>query len=175
MLETLQKLRDDLPNFLYRLCQFLEIVVSIIVVVAIIVALRRTLIQVDIMVGDPNQSIADFLEIAFNVVIGIEFVKMLCRHNVGTVVEVLLFALARGMVIGHAEAMDSLITIIAIALLFSVRKFLFIPGLDDKHGGSHFFKGKKEKEHHLAQEAVSPAGASTHQSVTVETLTQVGK
>ena len=57
---------------------------------------------------------------------------MLCRHNMGSVVEVLLFAISRQMVIEHTSPVENLLMVAAIAALFLIRKFLFIPGLDDK-------------------------------------------
>ena len=41
------------------------------------------------------QSFQAVLEQAFNLVIGIEFIKMLAKHTPGSAIEVLLFAMAR--------------------------------------------------------------------------------
>lgn len=45
---------------------------------------------------------------------------MLCRHSAQTVVEVLLFATARQMVVEHMDPMQTLIGVIAIAILFAI-------------------------------------------------------
>ena len=42
-----------------------------------------------------------------------------------TVVEVLIYAIARGLVAGHEKPINSLISIAAIAILLACRKFLF--------------------------------------------------
>ena len=55
---------------------------------------------------------------------GVEFIKMLCRHSVQNVVEVLLFATARQMVVEHLETWQTLIGVAAIAILFAIRKYL---------------------------------------------------
>ena len=65
-----------------------------------------------------------FLSQALSLVVGVEFVKMLCRHSAQTVVEVLLFATARQMVVEHLDPVQTLIGIIGIAILFAVRKYL---------------------------------------------------
>ncbi len=44
------------------------------------------------------------LFIAFNLVICIEFVKMLCKHTPDTLVEVMMFAIARQMIVEHTES-----------------------------------------------------------------------
>ena len=40
-----------------------------------------------------------------------------------TVIEVIAFALARQLIVGHAAPLENLITIVAIAILFAVRRF----------------------------------------------------
>ena len=57
--------------------------------------------------------------------IGVEFVKMLCTHQPGTIIEVLLFATARQMIVEHLNVYETLVGIGAIAALFAIRKFLF--------------------------------------------------
>ena len=66
----------------------------------------------------------------FNIIIGIELVKMLCRHDLDSVVEVLLFAVGRYMIIEHLPIHGTLIGVITIAILFIIRKFLFVSALD---------------------------------------------
>ena len=58
---------------------------------------------------------------------------MLCRHSAQTVVEVLLFATARQMVVEHMEPVQTLIGVIAIAILFAIRKFLMTEDSDMAH------------------------------------------
>ena len=136
-------LKLKIPNFIYRIAQFLEILISVIVIVAIAVSLYAVLVELHVMANSPANvdMLTEFLATAFTVVIGIEFLKMLSRHNMSSVVEVLLFAIARQMVIEHTSAIENLIMVIAIAILFTIRKYLFIPGLDDKKPTS----SKKEK------------------------------
>ena len=58
---------------------------------------------------------------------GIEFIKMLAKHSPGSSLEVLLYAIARHMVVGHESAMENLLSVSAIALIFIVRRFFFVP------------------------------------------------
>lgn len=127
-------LKVRIPSIIYRTAQFLEIVVSTLVVVAIVLSLYTVVLELGVMVGNPydTDGLRTFLATAFTVVIGIEFLKMLARHNMSSAVEVLLFAIARQMVIEHTTAMENLVMVLAIAILFATRKWLFIPGLDDK-------------------------------------------
>ncbi len=148
----LLKLR--IPSYIYRIAQLLEIVVSLIVIAAIALSIWSVLLELGVMAGNPGDTdlLQDFLATAFTVGIGIEFLKMLSRHNMSSVVEVLLFAIARQMVIEHTTAMENLTMVIAIAILFTIRKYLFIPGLDDKKYSPHSKKRADAEE--SAQERV---------------------
>lgn len=82
--------------------------------------------------GDTEQFSA-FLGNAFQIVIGIEFIKMLCKHTPATVVEVLMFAIARQMVVEHSSSSEKLICILGITVLFAIRRFLFIESDKEDH------------------------------------------
>lgn len=96
---------------------------------AISVAISIILLAKDLKLLAMNVSQVDafntFLASAFNLVIGIEFIKMLCKHSPGTVVEVLLFAIARQLIVEHTSTFENLIGIVSIGILFAVRKYLF--------------------------------------------------
>ena len=66
-----------------------------------------------------------YLSKAFNFVIGIEFIKMLCKHTPQTVIEVLLFAIARQLIVEHMSIFENLMGILCIGALFAIRKYLF--------------------------------------------------
>lgn len=76
----------------------------------------------------------DYIKQALNtaslIIIGVEFVKMICCHTIDTVIEVVLLALARQMILYHPSAFENTLTVIAIAILFIVRKYLFIAQID---------------------------------------------
>lgn len=69
--------------------------------------------------------VEDILYTAFNAIIVIEFVRMLIKHAMNTIVEVLIFAIARGLVVGHEQPVEVLLSIICIAILILCRKYLF--------------------------------------------------
>ena len=133
-MDIMYYLKIKIPNTIYRIAQLLEILVSFLVIVAILFSFATIFHQLGILSSDPSNAdgLQAFLSTAFTVVIGIEFLKMLSRHNLSSVVEVLLFAISRQMIIEHTTPMENLLMVAAIAALFLIRKFLFIPGLDDK-------------------------------------------
>ena len=70
-------------------------------------------------------SIDAFMANAFLIVMGIEFVKMLMLHTYGAVIDVLLFAIARQMIISHEEPMQTLMSVGAVAGIFAIKKYLY--------------------------------------------------
>ena len=133
-MDVMYYLKIKIPNTIYRIAQLLEILVSFLVIIAILFSFATIFHQLGILSSDPSNAdgLQAFLSTAFTVVIGIEFLKMLSRHNLSSVVEVLFFAISRQMVIEHTTPVENLLMVAAIAALFLIRKFLFIPGLDDK-------------------------------------------
>ena len=99
---------------------------SIVILVVIALAgLRLILTTAGTSVMDMDTSFfTSFLSQALSLVVGVEFVKMLCRHSAQTVVEVLLFATARQMVVEHLNPTQTLIGIVGITILFAIRKYL---------------------------------------------------
>lgn len=68
-----------------------------------------------------------FLGHTLTLVIGLELVIMLVRHTPSSVIEVLLYAIARKMIIEAKTMLDILLGILAIAGLFAINK-VFTPG-----------------------------------------------
>lgn len=114
--------------FIFSTAMLLELLVAVIVIIALVIMLVRVPNELGTLIqnGEFNQ----FLKHMFDIIIGIELLKMLCRHDLDSVVEVLLFSVAREMVIEHMPIYFTLIGILAIAVLFLIRKYLFVSALD---------------------------------------------
>jgi hypothetical protein len=67
-------------------------------------------------------------------VIGLELALMLIRHTPGSVIEVMFFAIARKILIYTNETYEFLIGVVALAGLFAIRRFLFVPKISDIGG-----------------------------------------
>lgn len=127
-------LRQKSQSALHEISFYLELVAAILVILLIVcqvIGLAAEMLS-DLKGLTNSANFTHFLELALNIVIGIEFLKMLCRHNMDAVIEVLLFTLARHLIVSMHSMVEGLVCIIAIAILFVVRKFLFVPQLD-KH------------------------------------------
>ena len=108
---------------------YVEIFISTLIVVGILLLSLRVIgdlrdIVTAILQGKEMPSIQAFLTTALELIIGIEFVKMLAKHTPSSAVEVLLYAIARQIIVEHVTITDALVGIVAIAILFSIRRFL---------------------------------------------------
>ena len=124
--------KRTLKNWIYPLTHLLELAVSLFLIIAIVlsfITLGKQLLTVSTGL-ETTEMFNSYMSTVFDVVIGIEFLKMICKQNLNTVIEVLLFAIARQLIVEHMSMLNSLIGIIAINLLFLVRKYLFIDKLD---------------------------------------------
>ena len=115
-----------LEAFLKKLSSLLEIVIAIMLTIGIILLCIRMAFSLG---NIPNLEVypnyEDLLETCFNLIIGVELIRMVYHHTPNTVFEVLLFAIARQIIIDHSSVWGSLIGVCAIAVLFATRKFLF--------------------------------------------------
>lgn len=115
-----------LEAFLKKLSSLLEIVIAIMLTIGIILLCIRMAFSLgNIPNLDLYPNYEDLLETCFNLIIGVELIRMVYHHTPNTVFEVLLFAIARQIIIDHSSAWGSLIGVCAIAVLFATRKYLF--------------------------------------------------
>lgn len=121
--------KETLRKFVASCASFIEIAISVIVLIAIVILAIHITGDVFRMEDTPDihDLFSTFLENALNLIVGVEFIKMLCRHTPGSAIEVLLFAIARQMVVEHTSPLENLVTIITIAIIFAIRKYLFVP------------------------------------------------
>ena len=133
--EVNHQIRKRFNEGIYNVARYTEIMLSIVILIVIALAgirLIYAITETSIMNMD-IEFFTEFLANALSLVVGVEFVKMLCRHSAQTVVEVLMFATARQMVVEHMAPMQTLIGVIAIAILFAIRKFLMTEDDDMAH------------------------------------------
>ena len=119
-------MRKKLQDKMFETSYLFEILISIIVGIAIIVFAVRLVADLVNVTLDFSQkdALLKILDDAITLAIGAELIKMLCKHTPETVIEVLAFALARQLIVGHAEPLENLVTVVSIAVLFAIRRFL---------------------------------------------------
>lgn len=111
---------------MFEISYIIELFISLIVGVAVVILAARMVIDIATthIYNQGISSLVIILDNAITLAIGAELIKMLCKHTPETIIEVLAFALARQLIVGHVASWESLITVVAIAVLFAVRRFL---------------------------------------------------
>lgn len=123
MKKQLQHFQESIAKG-FNLIEFFIAILIILVIIIISFDLVRYIIE-GVIANPTEDSLMTFLQKALSLVIGIEFVKMLCNHSPETIIEVLLFAIARQMIVEHLQMQQVFLGVICIAILFAVRRFLF--------------------------------------------------
>lgn len=141
-------MRKKLQVKMFELSYLFELMISLIVGVAVVILgirLFADMIGTSIL-GKGENILVDILDDAITLAIGVEFIKMLCKHTPETVIEVLAFALARQLIVFHTTPLENLITVAAIAILFAVRKFFLRRGDVIENPDGFLEIGKRTKE-----------------------------
>ena len=113
-------IRKHFNSIIYNISRYTEIALSIVILVVIALAGIRLIMEI------ANTSISTMDTQFFTTFLSqaLSLVKMLCQHSAQTVVEVLMFATARQMVVEHLGPGETLLGVISIAVLFAIRKYL---------------------------------------------------
>lgn len=122
--------RHKLRKAISTLAGITEILVAVIILLAVLVS--AVLLAVDLfgysgaLFGkEAVVSYNDIFSTAIYIVIGIEMIKMIVKHTPDSVLEVVLFVVAKRIVADAAfGSLDLLLCVLAIAAIFAVRKFL---------------------------------------------------
>lgn len=116
-----------------KIARIIELVISALIMISIVAVLAflvAHMINSDWDYLRPENFQA-FLAILLSVVIGVEFLKMLIKHTPGAAIEVLLFAITRQLIVFHTSSWELFLGIVAVAGVFAIRKFIYIPTFDE--------------------------------------------
>ena len=118
-------MKMTLQTIMQKMAFYVELVLSAFLLLVVIALSVRLIAQSVPQVWSQQIDVMYYLESAMTLAIGIEFVKMLCTHTSETVIEILLFAISRQMIVEHLSTTETILGVGAIAGLFAVRKYLF--------------------------------------------------
>ena len=158
--------RAELRNKIISAATLLEILLSGLVLIGLLLSMVPLLQWMPGLLFDGNDvEVSIFLQRALDIVIGIEFIKMLAKHSPGSSLEVLLYAIARHMVVGHESAME--------LSLIHIYRHADAPGvalahLVGRHGLREQERRRQRGQHHAGRcTHVGPghAGKAAHRPV----------
>ena len=140
-------------NDIQRLCESLEMAVAVIVLVGIVMSIFSLLSDFEIfrLMLEDTAKFKPFLEDIFVIVIGIEFLQMLCRPNSDNIMEILIFLVARHMIVGDTTSFEDFISVISVGLLCVLRRYLHVTKEKEKERikACALSKGHIEEEGHM--------------------------
>lgn len=120
---------SQLKARMMKMTVFLELILAMFITAAIIIGMVDLVKYIGLIYKtnpfDTYDVFQKFLGHILLLVVGVELVAMLVMHTPGSVIEVLLYAIARSMLIGSKGDFDYVLGIASIAGIFAIRKFLF--------------------------------------------------
>lgn len=156
----LRKFREEfhISTVLNKIAYLLEIALAFAIIVGIVAYFIHLAGEyIHVMAIGGSFDFHQFLSNILNLIIGIEFTRMLCRHTADTIIDVLLFATARQMIIAH-DSMGSLIGVLSVAILFGVRKHLL---LDSQKLSHETFLASLSRKKKLRKKCANPQTEQT--------------
>ncbi len=111
---------------MHMACVVLEMMAAILVLIGIILSAFSIIRDIPLFYGltEDVSTFKFYLEEIFTIVIGIEFLAMLCRPNSDNVMEVLIFLVARHMIVGDTTVYEDFVSVISVGLLCVLRRYL---------------------------------------------------
>lgn len=121
-------MKNFIKNYPQKICNALEYVVALIVGLAIVAAILSLIPELAGFIAKPDVEggLMEFLGSVFNVVIGIEFLKVLCKPNSDNIMETLIFLVARHMILGDTSPFEDFVSVISVAILCVLRRYLHV-------------------------------------------------
>ena len=111
---------------MFAAIQVFEIIVSIIITIFILFMIYNLISSAlgSDLFKMTSDEFSNFLSSALTLVVGLEFIKLLCQHTSENLIEVLMFAISRQMVVEHLNTFQMLLGVISIFILLAARKYL---------------------------------------------------
>ena len=154
---------DKIRKILYKVCDVLELFMAGAVGAGIVIA-ALTLWPELTAYWDHRMEAGAFLtylDAVFNVVIGIEFMKMLCKPSSANIIEVLIFLIARHMIVTSTTPVEDLLSVLSIGVLFIFRRFMLMTKPDKHHHVPNIFGAIKTAQSPEFRDAVIRAEEET--------------
>lgn len=142
-----------------------QVIEKVLIIIETIIAIFSVLVLGGLLVemihhilSDPaafisgEDAVSDYLHHMMTIVIGLEFVKLLMHLTPANILEVLIMAISRGIIVSHGTAVDNLLSIVCIVALFAAKRFL-IPraelhkGIDEEVQEHHHHRGHRKHRH----------------------------
>lgn len=131
-----------IKDVILKLSNWAEVIIAVLIMISVFILGGKLVF--DMITTNPatlaDDTMGHFLEYCFNLVIGIEFIRMLLKHSVESVVEIVLFSVSREIIVERLTGLETLLIIAALLLIFVIRKYLM-------HTNTSRQQNTKQQEH----------------------------
>ena len=116
-------MQEKIRKAFQKACDIIELCTALAVGLGLLISVILYIpMGVELLFSSPDPApFLVFLEDMFSFIVGVEFIKMLCKPSAENVIEVLVFLVARHMILGNNSAVDILLSVLAVALLYGTR------------------------------------------------------
>ena len=119
---------------LARAAELIELLLGVIILLHCIVSTAGMVFSVNVIKLFYNTAYLQYqLSSACLIIIGVELIMMITSYSLDSVVDVMLLAVSRQMIVEHTAPLENLLTVISVGLLFLIRKYLYISKIDKRH------------------------------------------
>ncbi len=114
-------------TWIHKVLHTLEFVIAIITLIVLVGMLGVEIFRMFTVEGYFN-TIDNYLHNILTLVVGLEFVRMLLDMTPANTLEVLIVAIARQVILSHNNPWSNVASVLCIAGLFAIRRFLIPKG-----------------------------------------------
>lgn len=114
-------------NWIHQVLHTLEVIIAVITLVVLVGMLGMEIYRM-FTVSEYFATINTYLHNILTLVVGLEFVRMLLDMTPANTLEVLIVAIARQVILSHDNPWSNVASVLCIAGLFAIRRFLIPKG-----------------------------------------------
>ena len=110
---------EKAKKLLHNIGELMEMLLAGVMVICILLAIAGFFLEDGVFLSILNkpETLMTYVERVFTIVIAIEFLQMLSRPNTDNVIEILVFLVARHMIVGENTPVQDLISILGLTIL----------------------------------------------------------
>ncbi|MEY8304049.1 hypothetical protein [Anaerosalibacter bizertensis] len=123
-----KKKLKKIENVITNIIMWLELVLALFILGAVILSCKDIISLIyKVFITEALDSytvLQGLLSHVLLLVVGLELAMMLIKHNPGSVLEVMLYAISRKMLVSSSTTVELLLGVIALGLIFLIDKYL---------------------------------------------------
>ena len=113
-----------MQKVLHVITAVIETLVAVILIAGIAVALLDIPSLISEIPGNAKEGLRDLVSFMATIIIVVEFIHVIVSQNLSSVIEIIMLAITRELVINEYATWELLVGVLCIAALFAVKKYL---------------------------------------------------